>query len=103
VAPRIAVPNTPDALKLANAKLRFVERQDEIDARRSIYPLLYAYMVVLIGLTIFIIVAVALTASGVWSIPWPTLAGLGVGEGGLGSIAFFFKAPLNRLFAPTPQ
>lgn len=92
------VPNTPDALKLAHAQLKWVDVQQDITARARIYPLLYAYLIVLIGYSVFLVVAIGLTAGGKWAIPWATLTGMGAGNFGLGASSYFFRSPMNHLF-----
>jgi hypothetical protein len=94
----LRTPRTPDRLKLANAQLRFVDTQQDITARARIYPLLYIYLLVLIGYSVFLIVAIGLTAGGVWAIPWRTLTGMGAGNFGLGASSYFFRSPMNHLF-----
>jgi hypothetical protein len=92
------LPDTPDALKLANAQLKFVDTQQDIDARGRIYLLLYLYLLVLIAYSAFLIVAIGLTASGIWAVPWRTLTGMGAGNFGLGASSYFFRSPMNHLF-----
>ena len=95
---KLSLPDTPDALKLATAQLKFVDAQQDVDARARIYPLLYIYLLVLIAYSVFLIVAIGLTAGGMWAIPWSTLTGMGAGNFGLGASSYFFRSPMNHLF-----
>jgi hypothetical protein len=93
-----AIPETHDALKLATAQLKYAESQREMDARSGIYVLLYIYLIVLIGYSIFVVTAICLTAEQVWTIPWHTLTAMGGGNFGLGASGYFFRSPMNHLF-----
>jgi hypothetical protein len=100
---KLSLPSTSDGLKLANKQLRFIDDQQRVTARKWIYPILILYLIVLVAYSVFLIVAIGLTASSRWSIPWPTLTTMGAGEFGLGASSYFFRIPLNHLFPGGPN
>jgi hypothetical protein len=93
-----SLPDTPDALKLAHQQLKYADARREVGARAWIYPLLVAYLAILVSYSVFLIVALGLTASAVWNIPWTTLTAMFAGNCGLGASSYFFRSPMNQLF-----
>jgi hypothetical protein len=94
----VSLPDTIDALKLAKQQLRWVDEHQDIVARSYIYLLLYVYLIVLVAYSVFLVVAIGLTAARIWTIPWSTLTSMGAGNFGLGASSYFFRAPMNHLF-----
>ncbi len=98
--PRRKSPVIPgDPLKLATAVLTLRDLEQEVRARGRIYRVLITYLVVLVVYSIFLIVAVTLTAAQIWHIPWDVMKWLLGSGGGLGASGLFFRAPLKRLFS----
>jgi len=99
VARRIATPRTPDALKLANAQLKFVETQDKVEAKRLNYPYLRAFFAAMVIYTFFLMALIALNAFAVVHVPWSAVRWMcGTHGGALAAGGYLFRYPLRDLY-----
>ena len=72
-------------------------------ARRGVYVVVILYLWVLVVYSIFLIVAIGLTADDIWHIPWHTLTAMVAGELVLGLGCFLFRSPIRQLFPDAPS
>jgi hypothetical protein len=96
---RIATPTTPDGLKLAHARLKFIEEQDKIDARRLNHPYLRAFLGAVVVYTFFLMALIALNAFAVVRVPWSAVKWMcGAHSGALAAGGLLFREPLKYLY-----
>jgi len=86
-------------LKIANARLKFVEEQDRIEAKRLNYPYLRAFFAAVVVYTFFLMIVTALNAFAVVNVPWSAIKWLcGTHSGALAAGGFLFRDPLKDLY-----